>query len=154
MNNSCADTPNPVSLACLSCHDETGGGGAAGAVQTGDGAVHRLVNPSNTTSDSDGLTQPNCVACHPGGGVKPGQWWQIGPNLSNDHPISLVYATTLAEDPDFNMPDDAATGWNDVKLFNGKVECPSCHNPHDPQYIPFLRKDNSGSELCLVCHSK
>lgn len=148
MNANCAATPNPVSLACLSCHDEVGGGAV---LASGDNAQHRLVNPSNASGG-----QPNCTACHftPSGGIFPGSWFQIGPDLSNEHPVSLVYNDTLTEDADFNTPPDPLSGWSDVKLFNGRVECPSCHNPHDPQYVPFLRKTINGSALCYVCHNK
>lgn len=42
------------------------------------------------------------------------------------------------------------------------VQCTSCHNPHGTKvpsdqtklYVTFLRKDNTGSELCLTCHIK
>ena len=40
-------------------------------------------------------------------------------------------------------------------LFDDKVECASCHDPHD-QVVDgtgkFLRLDNAGSALCLDCH--
>ncbi|MCF6281796.1 MAG: cytochrome c3 family protein [Candidatus Polarisedimenticolaceae bacterium] len=153
MDATCAATPSALSLACLSCHDVVGGGGAVG----GDD-MHRLVNSSN----ANGMI-PSCLACHNGigdlltGGQAsffPGQWWQIGPDLRNDHPVSIIYADALSNDPSFNTPPDPEKGWADVKLFNGRVECPSCHNPHDPENVPFLRKSNDGSALCMTCHNK
>ncbi|MBI3593131.1 MAG: hypothetical protein HY099_06610 [Nitrospirae bacterium] len=39
-------------------------------------------------------------------------------------------------------------------MFSGRVECPSCHDPHDPSRNTFLRKSNAGSALCLTCHIK
>jgi predicted CXXCH cytochrome family protein len=157
LDSSCDATPSPLSLACLSCHDAalgTGGGDPAGY---GSGAVsatdqHLLVNEPNL---NPGGNQPNCDGCHtwPEGDGFPGKWWQIGPNMSNDHPISMTYPTP-AQDPDFFVPPNPQNGWGDVRLFNGRVECPSCHNPHDPTNVPFLRKTVSGSQLCYVCHNK
>ncbi|MCF6280668.1 MAG: cytochrome c3 family protein [Candidatus Polarisedimenticolaceae bacterium] len=149
MDTTCAATPNSLSLACLSCHDTAFGGGGSGAVDSID--THNIINDSNSDG---GESTPNCNACHPGGGVFPGEWWQIGPDLSNDHPISIIYADALADDPGFNPPPDPEKGWSDIKLFNGRVECPSCHNPHDPTNVPFLRAPIAGSALCLTCHNK
>ncbi len=148
LNMVCDNTPSPLSLVCLSCHDAaTSFSGIVGAVNTTD--THNLVNEPNR-----GATNPNCgTRCHPGGGDEPPKWWQIGPDLSNEHPISMTYPTA-SDDPDFFIPPDLQKGWSDVKLFMGRVECPSCHNPHDPTNIPFLRKSMVSSGLCTTCHNK
>jgi predicted CXXCH cytochrome family protein len=153
MNTTCDATPSPLSLACLSCHD-TAIGTFLGEPDYGGGAVsventHQLVNEQNL----NGTSSHNCFGCHPDGGQFPGEWWQIGPDLSNDHPISMSYPTP-AEDPDFNTPSDPQNGWQDVRLFGGRVECPSCHNPHDPTNVPFLRKTIDNSTICITCHVK
>ena len=145
MNQDCPDTPSPVSLACLSCHDEVGGGAV---LWTGNNEVHNLVNEPNL-----GDSLPQCTACHPGGNL-PGSWWQIGPDISNEHPVSIDYETTYINDPYFKEPPSFRTGWSTVKLFNGRVECPSCHAVHDPTNVPFLRVNNTGSSLCYTCHDK
>ena len=145
MNQDCPDTPSPVSLACLSCHDEVGGGAV---LPSGDNEMHTLVNEPNL-----GNSEPQCTACHPSGNL-PGSWWQIGPDVSNEHPISIDYATTYNADPWFKAPPSFQRGWSTVRLFNGRVECPSCHNAHDPTNVPFLRVSNSGSGLCYTCHDK
>lgn len=153
MNMVCDEIPSPLSLACLSCHDvamgtflgeEDYGGGSVSVIDT-----HNLVNEPNLM----GPSSPNCFGCHPDGGQFPGAWWQIGPDLSNDHPVSMDYPA-VTDDPDFNAPPNPLTGWGDIKLFNGRVECPSCHNPHDPANVPFLRKTIDGSTLCITCHTK
>ncbi|MCF6282181.1 MAG: cytochrome c3 family protein [Candidatus Polarisedimenticolaceae bacterium] len=179
MDASCLATPSGVSLACLSCHDAAAGngvGGGDGAVSAGNGSgdQHDLVNPSNSVPDfalSGGAGGASCNACHGESGRLPedtagsrlgpsGSWpklmeeWQIGNDLGNDHPISILYADTLADDRFFNTPPDPVKGWSDVKLYEGRVECPSCHNPHDPDNRPFLRKTINGSALCLTCHNK
>lgn len=150
MDSSCSATPSPVSLACLSCHDSATGG----AVSAGDTHDALLNNSNNDPWGSGYFSEPNCMACHPNGGVKEGPWWQVGPNLRDDHPISMVYADAYATDGELHLPPNFESGWADVKLFDGRVECPSCHNPHDPTYDPFLRKDNSTSGLCKTCHIK
>lgn len=154
LNSDCDATPSPLSLVCLSCHDAAANI-SMGGVTGDDGAVdftdsHSVVNEPNRGKIAD-----NCgKACHQlVFGTRLPVWWQIGPDLSNDHPISMPYPTP-AEDPDFFIPPDSDKGWSDVKLFNGRVECPSCHNPHDPANLPFLRKTMANSELCTTCHNK
>jgi predicted CXXCH cytochrome family protein len=154
MDTSCDATPSPLSLACLSCHDQYGGGAvsALGGGVAG-GEQHVLVNsPNPGVSGSWPTTSGSCSTqtCHVDTGVGSGERWQIGPDLGNDHPISLNYGTAVTQDVgNFNDPPTGS-----VKLFNGRVECPSCHNVHDPQYVPFLRQPNSGSGLCFACHNK
>lgn len=162
MDTTCAATPSPVSLACLSCHDDAAFDAPnnniqyQGAVQRLPSDQHKQVNPSNIEP-----SQGNCNGCHRFVFVNPPgvfstqlpYGWQTGPDLRDDHPISMVYPTA-AQDPDFYTPPDLQKGWSDVKLFNGRVECPSCHNPHDPTNQPFLRKANNTSQLCFTCHNK
>ena len=149
--------PSPLSLACLSCHDGATASGNVGAVSPAE--THNLMNPPNdapSTAFPPINARPNCNACHgrdpEGNGFPevPGKWWQIGPDLTNDHPVSMDYGDAVTEDiGNFLDPPDAA-----IKLFLGRVECPSCHNPHDPTNVPFLRKTVVGSGLCLGCHDK
>lgn len=41
----------------------------------------------------------------------------------------------------------------EIRLFDGKVGCVSCHNPYSK--LPFnLSMSNEGSALCLACHMK
>jgi predicted CXXCH cytochrome family protein len=63
----------------------------------------------------------------------------------------MKYPTANAS---FKTPPDPQNGWTDIKLFAGKVECPTCHAVHDPTNTPFLRTANGGSTLCLKCHDK
>jgi predicted CXXCH cytochrome family protein len=75
----------------------------------------------------------------------------LGPNLSDDHPISFVPVTgPQVVNPPAGDP---------VKLDDhGMVQCRSCHDPHqqavDPVTNKFLVKANSQSALCLTCHQK
>jgi len=153
LNANCDATPSPLSLVCLSCHDAAMSGlGTIGAVNKTD--VHFLMNEPNR----GGIFNPNrnCeVPCHKADDPWTGfpEFWEVGPDLTDDHPISMSYPTPDI-DPDFFIPPDPQRGWSDVKLFMGRVECPSCHNPHDPTNVPFLRKTMANSALCTTCHNK
>lgn len=56
--------------------------------------------------------------------------------------------------PGFNTAPDQLKGWPDLKLYNGRIECSTCHNPHDNATASFLRKTNAGSAVCYTCHNK
>ena len=140
MSATCDATPSPSSLACLSCHGGVGGGAVSAS-------MHTLRNLPKS-----GSTAPRCTGCHPGGNY-PSQAWQVGPDLSNDHPISMTYPAG-GTNPGFTSPPDPMKGWSDVRLYKGKVECATCHDPHDNTKTTFLRKSNSGSNLCFTCHNK
>ncbi len=111
-----------------------------------------------------------CLSCHDGtlaldsfGGKTPAGAGKIsgannlGTDLSDDHPVSFTYDTNLATaHPGIVSPASAAfvDTAKTVPLFNGKLECSSCHDAHDNQNTFFLRKSNAGSALCLSCHNK
>lgn len=146
MTETCATRPSGISLACLSCHDGTG----AGSAVTGGDQHNKIKSPTN-----GGGSDASCSKCHntvPGDGIySKALTVMAGPDLRNDHPISMPYPTANAN---FWAPPDAAKGWADLKLYNGKIECPSCHAVHDPAIIPFLSTTNVGSAMCLKCHKK
>lgn len=105
----------------------------------------------------------------------------IGTDLRNDHPVGIRFPAT-GPGIDFNVPGAAATGVrffdtngngrpdkNEVRMYDAgsgayNVECGSCHDPHGvgpgpggsgaPFNKTFLRVSNSGSNLCLTCHTK
>jgi predicted CXXCH cytochrome family protein len=146
MNTTCPAVPNPRSLVCFSCHDGV----------NANNKMHDLINAPGPGGIPDTTSYPNCMRCHWTAdnnlrlfGQNPTQPL----NLNAHHPISNSYPTP-AQDPAFNTPPDTQNGWSDIKLIGGKVECVSCHDPHDPGVRPFLRKSNSGSALCLTCHIK
>jgi predicted CXXCH cytochrome family protein len=82
-------------------------------------------------------------------------------DLSNDHPISFLYSSSLASsDGELHDPEDPGHSEIQALLKNysavsgGGFECSSCHDPHDPDNPPFLVRDNVQSALCLTCHIK
>ena len=146
--------PNGLSLACLSCHD--------GII-----AVDSIINqPSSGLIATPGwhyqmklLGPDNCGLCHTGaiGSGHDSRASYLGIDLSDDHPISIDYNDLTTQfGTEFNTPPDLSRGWpgNDIKLYFGYVECPSCHDVHDPDIPPFLRISNADSALCTKCHMK
>ncbi|GBD99325.1 doubled CXXCH motif [bacterium BMS3Abin07] len=140
MNTTVSNPPDSASLVCLSCHDGTI---AVDAV---------LKKPSSfiqSTYHYKMLPEANaCGECHNGGPAHDARGTYLTTDLSNDHPVSMDYPTPV-QDPDFVQPKPS-----DLLFFNGKVECPTCHDPHKTDYGNFLRKSNTGSALCLSCHIK
>jgi predicted CXXCH cytochrome family protein len=115
-----------VSQLCLSCHDGTI---AIGATYNG---------PLDT---SEFVT----------GGAN------LGTNLSDDHPINFTYDDVLANlDSELTVPDSASAvdPSGNIPLFDGKVQCATCHDAHDDTNGPFLVVNNNASALCLNCHIK
>ena len=114
--------PAGVSLGCLSCHD-------------GVNAYNATINTTPAPTGNGPMT---------GGKV-------VGPDLSNDHPISVDITLDSAMDTPANV---IAAG---LKLYGAgvdQVECASCHNPHDNTNGVFLRSANTNSDLCTTCHVK
>ncbi len=107
-------------------------------------------------------SQPiGCLSCHKavvGGG---------DPNLGNDHPVSFIYDTTLAQ-TDGTLRDPRGTavaslGGKTIQegmLYQDRLECSSCHDVHAKkgdsglQNSKLLLVNNTGSALCLTCHNK
>lgn len=125
----------------------------------------------NTVSNTFNATagQPDgasllCLSCHDGtialgdvsgvksglssfGAINPSSPGYLGTDLSDDHPISFEYRTATGDQdikpvPEFPINLDS----------NGKVQCTSCHNPHNNEHGKFLVETNMNSALCLKCH--
>jgi len=138
--------PNGTSALCLSCHD--------GTIAMGDVNYARSVGRDETITDSgsEKLDSSNTFA----NTAKA----NLGVNIANDHPISFVYDPTLAEkDEGLVDPTMAPSGLGDTINIdmldsNSRLQCTSCHEPHDNTYGNFLIKDNTNGELCTTCHDK
>ncbi|MDP3940203.1 MAG: cytochrome c3 family protein, partial [Deltaproteobacteria bacterium] len=170
--------PDGGSVGCLSCHDGTvafdslvnapGPGGVAGYTVSGSENATFLNNPSfslNYSFEIFGfvLDKPTTMVVVANAFGNPAGL--IGTDLSNDHPISMVYPTA-GQDPAFNQPPgtpgSAREFPNGIRTFESdKVQCASCHEPHlsdtaaeAKELRPFLRVNNTGSAVCLTCHIK
>ncbi|HDK35972.1 MAG TPA: hypothetical protein ENG82_03600, partial [Bacteroidetes bacterium] len=138
-----ASSPQGVSLACLSCHDNTIG-------------LDQIINvPVSSSSSASGTTINACSqSCHTSSNHVAGlnfEGTNIGTDLRNDHPISVTYDPSV--DPKFHPDSNGKVG--NLPLYGSnhdQVECATCHNPHDETNRPFLRISNANSALCLTCH--
>ena len=151
-DNSTVNTP---SMVCLSCHD-------------GVSAVNSVVNAPGSgllTVDGDAFIGAasqllsSLAADASGASV-------IGTDLSNDHPVSIVYtegdAGLRLKTYDISAWSGATTIQDVLRTRDGidYVECGSCHDPHNggdtkgANSVAFLRITNTNSSLCLGCHDK
>lgn len=118
--------PTGSSRLCLSCHDGTV---ALGMVRT---------RPA-------GIAMRNGVTTMPAGSSN------LGTDLTDDHPVSFTYDAALAAAN--GQLRDPQTLNQHVRLdHNQKVQCTSCHDPHDNQWGNFLVENNTGAALCQECH--
>lgn len=127
-----------MSLLCLSCHDGTVTQASFYQVTSGMGGA-------------GSFTAPNI------GGTS---------GLANDHPVDFVYSVALATtDGGLKSPTEGASvripyvGTPALPLYkdqptdvSGRLECATCHNPHNDTNDQFLRQANNGSAMCLNCH--
>lgn len=192
-----ANQPGASSLACLTCHD---GQQAIDAIlnMPGSGQYSATADPTTWNPLKAGLpsnyksvqhrSMIGCMACHgPDTGFETVATdftaFMLGTDLSNDHPVGVVFPTAAGSGTDWNEPDGTranAAGTSkffdengngrmdktDIRLYDSgsgaSVECASCHDPHG---VPsggagstfnrtFLRKDNAASAVCLTCHAK
>lgn len=130
--------PAGISKLCLSCHD--------GTVAVDSFGMHKGAGSGGR-----------------GGTQFIGSSKVFGTDLSDDHPISFVYDTVLAQadgglyDPNVQLsgiPGTSGTISQDM-LYSGTVECASCHDVHNTNnYSKLMVKLNQGSRLCLTCHNK
>lgn len=142
-------TPSPISLLCLSCHDGTMAVDMTvfqphGFNSEEDAAMHLRINGADSLM--------NCGKCHNGNAAHSIEIKHLATDLQNDHPISMTYAGLTHKDPDFRAPDGPYGFDNGVKLYDGKVECATCHNVHNPDIDLLLRV--GADHLCETCHIK
>ncbi|MDQ1245198.1 MAG: hypothetical protein QG565_1539 [Campylobacterota bacterium] len=142
-----ANTLNPASAICLSCHDGVSG-------------INSVVNmPGSGKYAATGQYVEyagNYTPVNLTGTFAVGQ----GGDLTNDHPISIPYRGNEANPPaglrqtNYPLVDWVGASTVGDLLRNGYVECGSCHNPH-VRSIAFLKvTSSSGSKICIACHDK
>jgi len=108
-----------------------------------------------------------CLSCHDGilalGSVRvptPGSTFtlgqltgsgSLGTNLSDDHPISFVYDSTLAATQG-ELSDPITLTHTTPLDEHQELQCDTCHDPHEDVNPDFLRITNRFGELCTTCH--
>jgi len=144
--------------------------------------VHQGLNSGNNVLGNGDGSQ-GCLVCHTANGALGGSgpefaMFLLGTDLRNDHPIgidfpvgSVDFNTPLGVQGSSNFFDSPLFGGNgdgrmnkgEIRTYDGKVECASCHDPHGvPSAGPltvfnktFLRRQNTdGSAVCFTCHNK
>ncbi|UCG78257.1 MAG: cytochrome c3 family protein [Nitrospirota bacterium] len=147
LSGTAVGAPGTMSLVCLSCHDGTVGIQTItkNSVTYNIGAVTAgtYVNAAGTINATVGAN-----------GYSP----LIGTDLTNDHPVGLVYDSANATLAGLNSTVNATTDRvvDIYPLFGGgdgvgTTECASCHDPHDTTNVPFLRAPIAN--VCGDCHS-
>jgi len=116
--------PTGSSRLCLSCHDGTV---ALGMVNSRGGGIAMNIS-----------TMPDT--------------FNLGIDLTSDHPISFVYDSGLAS-ADGGLVDPNSLPQAIQLDPSSQMQCTSCHDPHNNQYGNFLVMDNTGDALCTACHT-
>lgn len=174
-------TPAYDTQICRPCHTPHNGQSAITFAPLWNHADTAVTNFTMYTSGTFNATAPAqpaglsraCLSCHDGtvavdayGGaagnpatkIAAGNKANFGTDLSNDHPISFDYQSSITNgDLELHPTTDPGIGGTIAAtlLFTGKMECASCHDVHGtPGIAALLRMDNAGSALCLKCHNK
>lgn len=171
-----------ISIACLSCHDGVnamntvinapgsgfGTGSIPGTWTTGSGNMGTGI--TNLNDGTAGLSNDHPI------GIAYCAWSAVtGTGAAavltcGDADFKAPSAGTAAGQTVFWLDTNATVGRqkNDIILYNRafgtatgpSVECASCHDPHLEKYSDgttartFLRVANTGSKVCLSCHTK
>jgi predicted CXXCH cytochrome family protein len=140
---------------------------------------------ASATMNATGIGQPSglsklCLSCHDGtvavdsfggatGTTLISAVNNLGITLADDHPIGFTYNTALATadgslfDPStksVTIGTGAQTKTGTIAsllLFNGKMECSSCHDVHNTFTVGttgLTRIAQAGSQICISCHNK
>jgi predicted CXXCH cytochrome family protein len=162
-----------TSMVCIFCHNSHIENAMAPLWNRGEGAPVYTLYTSSTMQSIPG--QPDgasklCLSCHDGtialgkvrsrtgefnmlntslGKIPHGKPANLGNDLSDDHPISFDSSAAVSSSTQLRHP---AIG--DPVKYDGssKVQCTSCHDPHNDLYKDFLVKDNRGAGICKTCH--
>ena len=119
--------PTGESKLCLSCHDGT-------------------IALGSVASRGQPIQMANGITTLPPGTTN------LGTDLSDDHPISFTYDSTLVtKNPKLKSPRALPPT---VRLDrNNELQCTTCHDAHNNQFGNFLVMGNDNSALCNTCHT-
>jgi predicted CXXCH cytochrome family protein len=127
--------PGGVSRLCLSCHDGTVSTNAYGATSSSKGADNKNISTAGAQYIIGG-----------------------GGDLTNHHPIGFSYANVHANDDEINADTTIVKAGMTIAslLWNGNVECTTCHDVHNTKNDgeKFLWASDANSAFCLKCHNK
>lgn len=118
-----------VSNLCLSCHDGTV-------------AIDSAYNPVASTSNTVFMPKDTTIK-----------------DLTNTHPINFTYNSTLANAAHILVPADTKSvdGGGEIPLFSGKMQCVTCHDPHNSCGIKGICTQafptQTSGTFCTYCHT-
>jgi predicted CXXCH cytochrome family protein len=173
----------PDNRICVACHTPHNGTSTEAPLWNHEVSPGGHTPYGSGTIDATDLDAPAgislmCLSCHDGsvavdsfggnvGSITIGGSALLDTDLSDDHPISFTYDSTLAtNDGGLHDPTTTSSGIpgglniDDDMLFgtgNDQLECASCHDVHNgPSVVspPLLIKSTASSELCFTCHNK
>lgn len=182
-------TNNSNDQVCIYCHAPHNNKSASGtllwnrALSTAVFTAYSSPTMNGTPAAAVGPISKVCLSCHDGTiavdsyGTFTGSvpisgtsTAKIGPDLSNDHPISFAYNTALAtsdgalKDPSTTNVTIGTGGTNTGTiaaklLFSDQMECASCHDVHNTSARTAVESKlvvvtTAGSALCRSCHNK
>jgi predicted CXXCH cytochrome family protein len=92
-----------------------------------------------------------CLGCHDGMIAKEINSGESGQNssgvdLNKSHPMSVDYMTAFSRKGAKRLRHPSTLG--PLKLYEGKVECGSCHDTHQSFRLRMSKRD-----LCFQCHN-
>lgn len=180
--NATITQPDGVSKACLSCHDGTvginqlinnkGSGLGTNPANSGDTKITNTPGGggnNNMAQDSVPYLGTNLSNDHPvsmlfssarspNGSYANEQDYgdNAAPGATNSG-FYLPGATGGMENTTIYAGGTGGSGdrfGNGIRLFNGKVQCASHHDPHNSANPTFLRVSNDDSKVCRTCHRK
>ena len=134
--------------ACAVCHVPARRPGE-GEPESPEYGVYGAAGQMADAAGAPGRASRMCLSCHDGV-TGPGHF--EGPDVGVGHPIAVDYDEVQNHDLRTGIQVES----DGLPLYPGagtpRVECSSCHDPHDNAYGNFLRMPNTGSRLCLTCH--
>ena len=93
------------------------------------------------------VVSADCLTCHDG---------TKAPAMGNGHVIGVDYAKQRSQNPDSLRAPNAPSGLGSTiaadMLVNGKVECQTCHVPHETETETRYRLRAQILPLCKSCH--
>ena len=77
-------------------------------------------------------------------------------DLTNTHPINFTYNAALASAANLLAPASPTSvdGKGEVPLYGGKMQCGTCHDPHNGASGIFERNfpSQASGSFCTYCH--
>ncbi len=118
-----------VSNLCLSCHDGTV-------------AIDSAYVPVASTTNTTFMPKDTTIV-----------------DLTNTHPINFTYNAALATSAHILTPANTSSvdGAGEIPLFSGKMQCVTCHDPHNACGNPGICTQTFPSQtsgtFCTYCHT-